>query len=225
MANQAVQRWLESSPGRHEAGLACLTLGRGSRLFWSIAQRWVAPGDRLLDLDCATGVLGVECALRGAVVTALSPSPAMLARARLYEKTCGMERAIRFVAGEVLEADRIFAGEQFDVITSSFLLSEMSKDERQALLTLVESLLSPDGRFIVADEIVPSRCARRALTAGLRWPLVTVAGLISGHVNRPLKGFELTLRKAGWRLRSRTTLLGGTIGVLVAERVSRPVHL
>lgn len=224
MANQVVQRWLESSPGRHEAGLACLTLGRGSRLFWSIAQRWVAPGDRLLDLDCGTGVLGVECALRGAVVTALSPSPAMLARARRYEKACGLERAIRFVVGDVLEADRMLDGEEFDVITSSFLLSEMSKEERQTLLALVDGLLSPDGRFIVADEIVPARCSRRALAAGLRWPLVTVAGLISGHMNLPLKGFERTLLRAGWRLRSRSALLGGTIGVLVAERSRRPVH-
>lgn len=225
MANiGGVKRWLEGSPTRYEAGIACLTLGRGGRLFWSIAQRWVAPGDRLLDLDCGTGALGVECALKGALVTALNPNPAMLARARKYERMCGLEEAIRFIVGDVLAADHIFDGEQFDVITANFLFSEMSPDDRKDLLGLVDDLLSPDGRFIVADEIVPARCPRRAVAAGLRWPLVTLAGLISGHINRPLKGFEVTLRRAGWRLRSKTSLLGGTIGILVAERAPKQVH-
>ncbi len=222
MAALSVRWWFEDSPARYEAGLACLTLGRGGRLFVSIAQRWIAPGDRMLDLDCGTGVLGIECALKGALVTALNPHPSLLARARSYERTCGLERAIRFVEGDVLLADRLFGGERFDVITASFLLSELTLDEREAIVHQVECLLRPGGRFIVADQLVPDRCLRRALTAGLRWPLVGLAGLVSGHLHRPLKGFETSLRRSGWRLRSRSTLLGGTIGVLVAERKEPP---
>lgn len=172
----------------------------------------------MLDLGSGTGILGVECALRGALVTALNPDPAMLARARSYERTCGLERAIRFVEGDVLSAERLFGDEKFDVITANFLLSELGPEEREAALEQVAGLLSPGGRFVVADEVVPERCLRRALAAGFRWPLLTIAGLISGHMNRPLKGLEASLRRAGWKLKSRNNLLGGTIGVLVAER-------
>jgi 2-polyprenyl-3-methyl-5-hydroxy-6-metoxy-1,4-benzoquinol methylase len=171
----------------------------------------------MLDLGCGTGILGIECALKGALVTALSQDPSMLARARSYAKVCGLDRAIRYIEGDLLSIDSIFEKEQFDVITANFILSELGSDEREILLRHVESLLSPEGRFIVADEIVPERCLRRALAAGVRWPLLSLAGLVSGHINRPLKGLESSLRGAGWRLRSRRSLLGGTISVLVAE--------
>ena len=213
-----VERWLEGSPARHEAGIACMTLGRRYRLFWTIAQRWVAPGDRVLDLDCGTGTFAVESALKGALVTALGRSPDAVAAARRHARACGLDGVIRLIEGSAAHPGELFGGEQFDVIAATFVLSELTPAERSDLLGQIECLLAPGGRFIVADEIVPRKLHRRALAAGLRWPLLALSGLITGHLSHPLKGFEASLLAAGWTLRSRRTLLAGTIGVLVAER-------
>lgn len=223
MSAIGVKRWTERTPSRYEASIACLTLGRGDRMLWTIAQRWIAPGDRLLHLGNGTGLLPIECALKGALVTTLNANPSMLARAREYARRCGLEGFIYFVEADPLLAEDILGEEKFDVITATFLLSDLLPDERRNLLRQVENLLKPAGRFIVADELVPAPCLRRALAASLRWPLVALAGLISGHISYPLKGFEASLIRSGWRVRSRRTLLAGTIGVLVLEKSVKSV--
>jgi 2-polyprenyl-3-methyl-5-hydroxy-6-metoxy-1,4-benzoquinol methylase len=174
----------------------------------------------MLDLACGTGLLAAEAALKGAVVTALESQEAMLVRARERARFMGLEGSIRFLKAEPSQAAKLLEGEEFDVIAAAFVLSELPRSLRQSLLEDLGRLASPRARLIVVDEMVTSRRLRRALAAGLRWPLAAAAGLISGHLHHPLKDLEGSLVRTGWSPRSKRRLLAGTIGVFVAERSS-----
>lgn len=72
----------------------------------------VTSGTRLLDIACGPGILAAAARARGAIVTGLDFSPAMLAVAR------SRDGAIRFDAGDAEALP--YADGQFDSVVSSF---------------------------------------------------------------------------------------------------------
>lgn len=102
----------------------------------------VAPGDRLLDVACGTGVLARaarDSVGRDGTVTGLDLNPAMLAVAR---RTVGVDW--RQGAAERLP----FEGESFDVVVSQFGL--MFFVDRAAALSEMARVLEPNGRAAIA---------------------------------------------------------------------------
>lgn len=47
-------KWLETSPGDYDRGIRLLTLGRIATIKQAIAEKYVAPGDRVLEIGCWT---------------------------------------------------------------------------------------------------------------------------------------------------------------------------
>jgi SAM-dependent methyltransferase len=76
----------------------------------------VAPGQKVLDVACGTGVVGVTAARRGAKVSGLDLSPVLIERARKNAGIAGVD--IDFVDGdaEVLP----YPDASFDVVLSQF---------------------------------------------------------------------------------------------------------
>jgi SAM-dependent methyltransferase len=108
----------------------------------------VTPGTRLLDAGCGAGLLALLASLRGARVTALDASPALLAIARE-----------RLPAADVREGDLEalpFADASFDVVTavnSVFYAADMAAAMRE-----LGRVVRPGGRVVVTAWGPPERC-------------------------------------------------------------------
>lgn len=93
------------------------------------------PGERVLDLGCGDGALTAEIAARGAVVTGVDASPAMVAAARAR----GLDAQV--MRGEALS----FPG-AFDAVFSNAALHWMTAPDKVA--EGVARALRPGGRFV-----------------------------------------------------------------------------
>jgi 2-polyprenyl-3-methyl-5-hydroxy-6-metoxy-1,4-benzoquinol methylase len=71
-------KWLETSPKDYDRGIRFLTLGRIQQVKERIANTSVRPGMHILEIGCGTGTLTTMMAARGATVTGIDASPAML---------------------------------------------------------------------------------------------------------------------------------------------------
>ena len=97
----------------HFASLAASTTIPAARL---VQFAGIAPGDRVLDVACGTGVVAVTAALRGARVTALDLTPELLAVAHDNARLAGVDMA--FHEGDVESLP--FGDAVFDCVTSQF---------------------------------------------------------------------------------------------------------
>jgi len=164
---------LESSPVRYERGMGLLTLGRWARVLDEVAGR-VEAGERVLDIGGGTGALAARMAWRGAWVTAVDASPAMLAEAAARVVRDGLEERVTLREMGVAELDSLPGG-TFDVVTSTLVFSELSGDEVTYALGQCRRLLRPGGRLLVADEVAPETAAGRLGTWLLWLPFALAA--------------------------------------------------
>jgi len=187
-----------------------LTLGRVERIKHRIASAWVEPGHAVLEIGCGTGSLAALMAARGANVVGVDTSEAMLAVARKSVP------AVEFLHMTATEIDQLGA-KRFDRIVAVLLFSELSEDEVDYVLRATCSLLTPAGRLIVADEVLPTSWWCRVLGNLVRWPLAALTFLLTQTTTHALKGSERRLEGAGYRLLDQERYLLGTLGLFVAQ--------
>ena len=160
-------------PRRYDRAGAVMSFGQDPR--WRAAMVDAVdprPGQRILDVATGTGMVARSLAQRGAIVTALDQSEAMLAVARA-----------RGLAGVTLvqgEAERLpFADAAFDALTFTYLLRYV--DDPQATLSELARVVKPGGRIGMVEFGVPAHPALRQL-----WRVHTRAGLpLIGRVISP----------------------------------------
>ena len=213
MSSLALMRWLEGAPGRYDAGMRLLTLGRAARVHAAVAEEAARPGAEVLEIGCGTGALTARLVARGAKVLALDQNPEMLdlARARL----AGDGGAVEWLERTAAECDALPAASR-DAVVASFSLSEMSRDERIHVLRAARRVLRADGVLAVADEVRPSGGAARLVHAVLRAPQALLGWLLVGSVSRPLATLDEELRTAGFAPGARRTWLFGRLEARVA---------
>ena len=127
----------------------------------AVRRAGARPGRTVLDLCTGTGEIALRCARRGARVTAVDLTPAMLARAR--RKARGLP--VRFAE---MDARRLaFADGSFDAVLLSFALHDMPRRARTQALR--EAARVAREAVVVLDYDVPRRGPlRRAVLAALR---------------------------------------------------------
>lgn len=155
----------------------------------------VTRGTCLLDAGCGAGILGVLATLRGAQVSAVDGSPAMLriARERLPDR-------------DVRQADLRqlpFAPASFDAVVA--VNSIFFTPDPAATLRELVRVTRPQGRVVVTCWGPPERCqftAVRQAMAPLTSPIVPPAAA-EPHALATPGALESLFQQAGWRVVDR----------------------
>ncbi len=127
------------------------------------------PGMRILDVATGTGMVAFALAARGAQVTGLDQSDAMLAAARLrLERTPELSAQLSFHLGEAEALP--FADGEFDALTFTYLLRYV--DDAAATMRELARVVKPGGRIGMVEFGVPGDPALQRL-----WRVHTRVGL------------------------------------------------
>lgn len=190
---------------------------------------------KVLDIGCGDGTFAVELARRGAVVTGIDASPAMIDAAKARATQHNVD-----VTFQVAQAERLpFAAEQFDVVTAITILCFV--DDAAPVFHEIARVLKPGGRFVIGElgrwstwaaarrvrAWLGSRLWRRGRfrTAKELRSLAEQAGLcvetVRGAIYYPRWGFAArVLAPCDPALGRLTTLGAGFVAVLAAK----PAH-
>ncbi len=204
-------KWLETSPKDYDRGIQILTLGRSKRIKQDIVNQYIQPGLHVLEIGCGTGTLTSMMAEKGAYVTAIDASPRMLAEA---QANIPAERLEKHVSLKYMHATLIgesFPPGSFDLIVSTLVFSELSLEEQRFILDACLSLLTPEGRLIIADEVLPDGLLTRTLYTLIRLPLVLLTWLLTRTSTRALRNFIDELNQSGYFPWEVESYLGGSL--------------
>jgi len=214
MSSLALMRWLESAPDRYDVGMRWITLGRVEFVHNALADAAVpTAGARVLEIGCGTGAVTARLVDRGAQVTALDQNPEMLEQAK---SRLGEDARVSWLECTASEVDGQPPA-SFDAVVASLCLSEMSRAERAFVFRAALRAVRPDGRLVVADEVVPRALAARGLHALLRLPQSAAGWLLTGGISKPIRDLSSEIAQAGFRIRSETRWLAGSLAVIAAE--------
>lgn len=163
---------LEKSPETYEKAFDDVLEGRSSRIRERILSL-VSPGMKVLDLGCGPGQFAIEASKKGANVVAIDSDESMIALAKMRATT--LEKAPDFVHTSVLtigeklytESEKVSSslihGEKFDLIVSTFLLSELKPVQRDLIMQIMTELLSDEGILVIAAETLPDSSSDRKI--------------------------------------------------------------
>ena len=204
-------KWLETSPKDYDRGIRLLTLGKIQRIQDKIVNHYARAGMRVLEIGCGTGALALKLAERGAILTGIDASPRMLAEAENNIKAAQLQDRVHLqYMDATLIGDR-FAASSFDLIVSTLVFSELSLQDQRFVLEACQKLLKPDGRLLIADEVIPAPAFPRLLFYLIRIPLVLVTWLITRTTTHSLRDFDSLLTDTGFRVHMHASYLGGSL--------------
>jgi ubiquinone/menaquinone biosynthesis C-methylase UbiE len=103
------------------------------------------PGDKVLDVACGPGIVACEIAGRGATVTGVDLTPAMIGQARARQANLGLD-----IDWRVADATRLpFEDGAFDVVVTRYSFHHMPEPGRA--LAEMARVCARGGRIVVAD--------------------------------------------------------------------------
>jgi ubiquinone/menaquinone biosynthesis C-methylase UbiE len=106
----------------------------------------IKPG-RVLDIGCGRGENAIMLAMSGFEVTGID----LIEDAISDAKAKAIERHVKvsFVAGDVLQMDRLFMEGEFDIVIDSGLFHVMTDEERPIFVRQVHRVLKAGGKYFM----------------------------------------------------------------------------
>jgi ubiquinone/menaquinone biosynthesis C-methylase UbiE len=149
-------KFVEVAPERYDWAVKFMTGGRLDQIKDRIAEL-VEPGDRVLDIGCGTGTLGVRCMKKGASFVGLDSAEYMIEETRRNAARAGVSERLTVVQDSVTQTGAHFPDNCFDVVTSTMALGEFPRDFLDHVLRECRRILKPGGRLLIADEVWPEK--------------------------------------------------------------------
>ncbi|MFW9811556.1 MAG: methyltransferase domain-containing protein [Candidatus Thorarchaeota archaeon] len=161
---------LEKDPGTYEEEFNKILDGRKTLIHEKILNL-VRPGMRVLDLGCGPGSFTHQASLRGAEVVGVDSNQQMIKTAQLSAAL--LKESPTYFVADVLEFLEILVRnlshptsdsnysdvpelkQRYDLVVSTFLLSELKPHQRELLLQRIRSVLTQDGVMAIASETLP----------------------------------------------------------------------
>ncbi len=199
MSIYILMKILESAPQRYDTGIRIITLGRLDQVHDQLISH-VKKGHKTLDIGCGTGALTVKAAQKGAVVKGIDVNPNMLEISQKKAAELNLEN-VEFQEMGVAELDTE-QNETYDIVLSGLCFSELTNDEVLYTLKEVNRILKPDGRLLVADEVLPGNLLKRILIQIVRIPLIIITYVIAQTTTKPIRGLEEMVEKSGFVIES-----------------------
>lgn len=204
-------RWLETRPESYERGLRILTLNRIHSFRTRIAEEYVDSDTRVLEIGCGTGVLSELMAGRGGNITGIDISSAMLSEAKARIGETALAERTRFILMDAMRIGDLADEEGFDLIVCALMFSELNDIQQRRVLAMCAQLLSPDGKLLILDEVIPAQTVKKSIYFLVRLPLQFLTWLLTRTSTTPLRSFETVLVESGYRAREAHSALGGTL--------------
>ncbi len=106
----------------------------------------IQPGDRVLYCGAGTCEDGLAAARKGARVTCVELSPAMIHKGRLRFEQAGL--TAEFVCGDIM---KYTPDEPFDIVVANFFLNVFTRPVMEKVYRQIVSFVRPGGKFLVVD--------------------------------------------------------------------------
>ena len=181
---------LEKKAEKYDRGIRILTLGKLPKIKQEIAESYVEPSDRLLDIGMGTGTFTMLCAKKGAQVTGIDFSEKMLEVAQENIKNEDLQDKIQIIKMPIINLDKQFNDKSFDTITTILCFSELYSKEQDYALDQIFRILKDDGQFILVDEVKPKKFGKKLLYFIIRIPIAFI-NFLKAHVStKRLKNLE-----------------------------------
>ena len=213
-------KWLEKSPKDYDRGIQWLTLGRVQSLKEKIAGEYIHEGTRVLEIGCGTGTLTMLMAEKGAIVTGVDASPAMLVEAQKKIAVRGFKEHVTLKYMDAALIGDSFAPASFDLIVSTLVFSELPSDEQSYVLEACARLLAPGGQLLIADEVIPAGLLARVTYCLIRLPLVLLTWMLTRTTTKALHKFEPLLAQTGFNSSIVASYLGNSLVLYTATPTS-----
>ena len=178
MFSYVYMKILESQPHRYDRGISLVSFGRSERMKHTLVSDNVHSNDSVLEIGCGTGTAAILAAKRGAHVVGFDISNAMLTVAREKVSSEQLNANIELIEMPVSEMDR-FPDQGFDVVFSTLVFSELSKDEQEYTLAQSYRILRPGGVLALADEVQPRSIWKRLLHGAVRIPMAIITFILT----------------------------------------------
>ena len=150
----------------------------------SARQTWAAgvvaarPGERVLEVGCGHGVLVALLAERAGEVLGVDRSPTMVAAAARRNRAAVEAGRVRLQAAALSDAD--LGSVPFDVVVC-FDVRALTDPAQEATWDVVDRVLAPSGRVVVAFSVMTPRTADDVVATVTRLGSARGLGLAAVH--------------------------------------------
>ncbi len=213
-----LMKYIEKIPARYDKMMNILTFG-GHRRSQKLILSEVRPGSKVLDIGCGSGSLAIDCAIAGAIVTAVDSSPQMLSILKTKIKDGHLDDKIKIIECGSASAGVILKDEKFDLIIMSMMLGELSAVVRKKTIQTAAELLAPEGKIVICDELWPRNFMLSAVYHFLFWIFFIPNFILTRTLIMPVKGLLNDLDSAGLKIEKKRNLFYGIISILNIKKL------